>query len=78
MFVMHTKIYDIVVLGIVLSHLVWWEIVISFIIFIITGVDGVIDRIQHVWGLVFHVNIPSICMSTLTCIGVVMDAYMNV
>ena len=56
----------------------WWEIVSSFIIFITTSVDGVIDRRQHVWGLIFHDNISSICMSTLTCIGVVMDAYMNV
>ena len=60
------------------SHHVWWEIVISFIIFTTTRVDGVIDKRQHVWELVFHDNIPSICMSTLICIGVVIDTYMNV
>ena len=51
---------------------------IFFIVFTTTGVYGVMDKKQHVWELVFHDNIPSICMSTLTCIGVVMDAYMNV
>ena len=51
---------------------------ISFIVFTTTGVDGVMNKRQHVWGFVFHDNIPSICMSTLICIGVVMDTYMNV
>jgi hypothetical protein len=51
--------------------------VISFIVLTTTGVDGIMDMTQHVWGLVFHDNIPSICMLTLTCIGVVMNAYMN-
>lgn len=51
---------------------------ISFIVFIATNVDGFLYMIQHVCGLVFDDNIPSICTSILTCIGVVMDAYMNV
>ena len=56
----------------------WWEIIIFFIVFTMTYVDGVMDRKKHVWGFIFHDNIPSICISILTCIGVVMDAYMNV
>ena len=51
---------------------------IFFIVFTITGVDGNIDKRQHVCGLVFHDNILSICISTLTCIGEVIDAYINI